>query len=371
MAHEAPGSRNRGIEHIVGAQHNKAAVLSFSEREITTISEDPAKAEYAETLPCINPFDETMRFSPEGDILISTIRPSQKTLPEDQAGSQVVRWSKSESINDARKVVGHIANAYSKNGIEHQNRIAAVKLANNLIKKFKYPVSEQELDAMHQDATETLFEAKYLTSIIPARRKTAEQFLRATMKDSLGRLNPSMGRLRVGQERDDLIKDLTLDEVKYFKNIARAARLDAERDYEESVLRGFSRRSKELLNMGIGTTLYDQKLKGYKREAHYFLSPKHTILVKPYSKAAAELRFNLFAHDFPYDVWKLGTYIGVNEAYQIAKGFIPFDELLPEAQKARIGTFPAIVEEVIAESDEERDLSREDEFWNEVDKLKI
>jgi hypothetical protein len=126
-----------------------------------------------------------------------------------------------------------------------------------------------------------------------------------------------------------------------------------------------------MLEARIGTGEYSAKLKGYKREAHYLLSPRHTILVKPYAKAAAELRFNLFAKDFPYDVWKLGTYVGVSEAYKVSNGFVPFHQLSQREQKERISTFPSFIEETIAKSDEERNASENDKFWNEVDKLKV
>lgn len=382
-----PHAVRGGIERAFG-KRNRAAVAAFQDREINAVPEDPVKSELARSLQLFTSYNDTMRFVPRGSqaptligmLWVSTIRSAQKP---GQEGVLVERWNEFDSIGSARHALNeHIADAYDKNGREHQNRVALVRQINYLIRRFQQDsLPEDELKTLRDQTTAVLFRAKYLTSIIPGRRKTGEQVIKASDKDSRGQINPPRSRFILAQERDDIVADLMLDEVKLNKNRERVVRLDVEIDFEEFVLVAFARRSKELMKRKSGTGSFASGIPQYLVEAHNMLSPQTMILLKPYSDAAAKIRYLLFARNRTEDALILAKYIGLGSAMEFTQDVVSFSELTEEQQRERIASFSAIIDVAVEKRKEDQNPTPKEEvpkpprkpkrinaFWDEVDK---
>lgn len=379
-----PFSTTGRIETSLGPQ-NRAVAAAFKDRQIKKpIPEDPNKSAQARSLPSLSPYDPTMRFVRTdsqvqaliGTLWVSTIRPGEKP---GQEGELVERWNEFDSIGTARHTLNeHIADAYDKGGREHQNRISLVRQINYLMRKFQQgPLTDDELTTLRDQTIEVVYRAKYLTSIIPERRKTGEQVIKAANKDSRGQINPPRSRLILAQERDDIITDLMLDEVKLNKNRERVARLDAEIDFEELVLEAFAKRSKVLAERRIGTGSFSLGIDEYLIEAYNMLTPRVIIVAKPYCDAAAKIRYLLLARNNTTDAYALARYIGLEAITEFTQGFVPFsDPDLTEVQKQnRIASFSSIIDAAIEKRKEDQDpkskASTENDSRDEKQKVPI
>lgn len=380
-----PFSRKGGIERSLGSQ-NKAAAAAFMDREIRPIPEDPNKTAQARSLQPLSAYDLTMRFvRPDskvpaliGALWVSTIRPGEKPTQE---GLLVERWSEFDSIGSARHALNeHIADAYDKGGREHRNRLDLIRQINYLMRRFQQgPLTDDELTNLRNNTVEVAYRAKYLTSVIPERRETGGQVIKAVEKDSRGQINPPRNRLILAQERDDIITDLMLDEVKLNKNRERVVRLDTEIDFEELILEAFAKRSRVLAERRIGTGSFSSGIDEYLIEAHNMLSPGVIILVKPYSDAAAKIRYLLFARNNTTDAYALAKYIGVEAITEFTQDFVPFSDLSEEQQIERLLSLRVIIDAAIKKRKEDQDpkskektpkppkVKKIDAFWAEVE----
>lgn len=381
-----PGGIERSLGHI-----NRSAVPAFQEREIKPVPENRKKSQQARTLRPISPLDGTMRYvspdskqvySPIGVIWIRTIRPSQKG-----DGKIVERWSQFDSIGNVRHTLNeNIADAYDEGGREHENRLTFIRHMNSLARRLQTgPITDQELELLYQQTMEVAFRTRYLTSLLPDRRKTGTQVLKAATKDSRGQTNQPASRMIIGQERDDVTQDLLLDEVKLNRNRERVVVVDAVISFQESVLGAVGARSDLLSRMRIGTGLFDSKLDGYLVDIQNMLSSK-VITVKPYTDAAAKILYLLFAENNTSQTYELAKDIGLQEAMEFTKGFVPFERLTDAQKQERIRLFSRIVgaaiEKRVADQNplpmdqalasiRPKPKRKEDLFWEEVDKLRF
>jgi hypothetical protein len=347
---EAPFSRKGGIETAFG-RGNRDIIGDFLNREFTIVPENPERTELALQNPLLTPFEDTMRRSREGVILVSFLRRSQDTnAPKN---TLVERWAafadpvNNDSAFDAERALReHVAGSYLPGGQQYDNRTLAFKQANVILNRLQ----EGRLNGYQSQqliASTRKVMSRYFSSPIPERLKTAQQFVKALEVDSSGRPNQPAGRVIVTAGRRPIIEDRLVDDVIVIKNLHRASLIDTECGFEDVALSQSAKlaRFAASINDDRAFNLYlDDK---FLPNMHYLLSPD-TIAIKPYSNLAAKLRFLLFAKKDIDGVsdddisMGLARYIG-NEAYEFYDKHPFFTTLITAKQrKERLEEFSGL-----------------------------
>lgn len=385
---EAPFSRKGGIETAF-ARQNRDLLGNFLKREFQIVQEDPAKSEFAIQQPLLVPHDDGIRHTKEGTLLVSTLRRS--TNPDISSNTLVERWSVFDdpihhdvAFDVVRAFREHIAGSYIEGGQQYENRQSAFKQANLLLNKFSEgPLTDYQRESLISSTKEAM--AKYFSSPIPERLRTAMQFVKAIEKDAYGRSNQPRGRMILTRQRPSIINDRLIDNVILLKNLRRADIVDLEASFEDFGLE----QSAELVNRA--SSISDNKSfnefvdRLLLKNIHFLISPD-MIKMKPYSLLASKLRFLLFAKKGIGDVANddismgLARYIG-NDAYQFADKYPFFSSLQTTTERRkRLFEFSKLCSEelnkirYLRENSPKEELKKArmtsiDKFWNRLDKL--
>lgn len=330
-----------GIEATFGRQ-NRDILGDFLKREFDVVPEDAQKSKIALSQPLLSLFEDSIRHTKEGVLLISTLRRSKD--PNAKPGALVERWSmfddpvNQDSAFDAERALReHIAGSYLPGGLQYESREKAFRQANVILKRLQSGPMNTKMRESLLSSTRTQM-AKYFSSAIYDRVNTAEQYIKALGPDRLGRANQPAGRVIVTSARRHVIEDRFVDEVIALKNLHRASLIDSESSFENAALFQSGQIARTAAGIEDGRSFNKYIAEKMFPDMHYFLSPE-VIKMKPYANLAAKLRFLLFAQvgidGVSHDDISMGLarYIG-NEAYDFADRY-PFFKNLDTAQHRR------------------------------------
>lgn len=330
-----PFSERGGIERTVFSSLKDAALANQFKR-LPVRPKNPLLSVEAAQLDPLIPYEDDIRIGRDGKVWVSFIKGDPQMVGEKGYEGLVEYWNPYRSIDHAfRGVEIHVARAYGKGGQVHQRRLAVISLSNQLLDRYQSgPVSDDEMKALHEEAIEELFKAKYMTSEDPRRQKIAAQILGATQKDKRGYRNPGRARMMISQVRKDQVADLLLDERIHIKNAVRGAQIDLERDLEILAMQTFQKRAEIEGEAGVSTGRFEASRRQFLRDMHNLISPKYTVVANPLRPVAAEAFFRLYAKSPTDNQTRLVEYLGQEKAQEIQQGFVPFlDQEQSEQQR--------------------------------------
>lgn len=330
-----PYSRRGGIEASMGARLHPGIVEDFNETPLDVKPFDPAESAEAIGIYRLYSAEPSVLCDKYGNPWMDIIVPCKR---KEDAGQLLEMWTHPKDIFTTRDSIIHIIEAYSRDGIQYKKRVLAVKTMNNVVDRLQEgPIPDEERQEFKERTIKGMVDSGYLSSVYPERVETAEDLIRATEKDSLGRPNSSRGRVIADTRRPQLIKDGLVVERILKKNRRRLSAVEAICDWIEQDFENLARFSEDLAENKIGTGNFDAELPGYRSTVFRLLSPANSVLPKPYSELGAKVRYAMHPKHRIDDPITLSRYMDPMGALDVRDQFeAGFDEIDATQQRERI-----------------------------------
>ena len=332
-----PAFSTRGkIEASMGARLHPGIVEDHQTTRLDVKPFDPVESEQAREMRRLYISEPSVLCDQYGNPWLQIVVPCKRK--EDQ-GQLLEQWIHPRDIFNTRDSIMHIIEAYSRDGIQYKHRILAAKTMNAVVDRLQEgPLTNEERPEFKNRTIRGMVDSGYLSSVYSERVETAEDLIRATEKDSLGRPNSSRGRVIGNNRRPQIIKDGLIAGTILKKNKRRLSVVEAVCDWIEQDFENIARFSEALVDSKIGTGDFDIDLPRYRHIVDMLLSPANAVLPKPYSELGVKVRYAMHPKHRIDDAITLSRYMDPFEALDLRDKFIAgFDDLDDSQQKrARI-----------------------------------
>jgi len=354
-AENGQSRKSVGIETSIGGRRHPGIVEDFNATSLEVKPKDLAESEEARKVFRLYSGEPSVLCDKYGNPWMDVVVPCKRL---EDVGQLLEVWNHPKDIFTTRDSITHIIEAYSRDGIQYKKRALAVRTMNNVVGRLQEgPLTDEERVEFREQTIKGMVDSGYLSSVYPERVETAEDLIRATEKDSLGRSNNSRGRVIADNRRPQVIMDgLVIGRI-LKKNRRRLSVVEAVCDWIEQDFENLARFSEDLAGNKIGTGDFVAELPKYRSTVNRLLSPANSVLPKPYSELGAKIRYAMHPKHRPlFDPDILSRYmkpfVALDVRDQFTAGFDELDD--PSQQKARIFEISELIKDGLASIAQQR-----------------
>lgn len=354
-------------------KRGKGLLRQMDDQAVLFVDSNIASSMEAESHDPLFPGDKRIRASLAGDIYFISYRSTSRMnalfvdLPEgNDTKIEKVIWAKSTDVESGIRRSSHIAAKYEPGtGETILNIQEVIQRIHDLSQEYhRSGITEEERQKMAEETAEVLVRTGFANATKPEKVRIMDKVLAAGQRDVLQRINPPRSRMILSNVWIDLTKELI--EGRYAKEKYKSihAKLIRERELERFFLSQVHERINQIDEEREGSREIETEISDIQNFTHQYLNPNQ-IRVKPYSRAAAIVRFDLFgdgaapAFDENGEVDRqkmnphltiLSKYIGSDEA-QIYKGTPHFKSLSIKDRISRLKGAAFTIEEALNEGE--------------------
>lgn len=343
-AENGQSRKSVGIETSIGGRLHPEIVPDFITTPLEVKPYDPAESEEAGKVSRLYSAEPSILCDQYGNLLMDVVVPCRRL---EDAGQLLEVWNHPKDIFTTRDSIIHIIESYSKDGIQYKKYALAVKTMNDVVGRLQEgPLTDEERIEFREKTIKGMVDSGYLSSVYPERVATAEDLIRATEKDSLGRPNNSRGRVIADNRRPQVIVNGLVRGRILKKNRRRLSVVEAVCDWIEQDFENLARFSEDLAGNKVGTGDFASELPKYRSTVYRLLSPANSVLPKPYSELGAKIRYAMHPKHRPLlDPDVLSRYMKPFVALDVRDKFMAgFDELDGAGQqKERINEISELI----------------------------
>lgn len=328
---------------------------------------DGASDKEARGLPTLG--DNRVRYRrPKGELFIKRYRDTgvrmdltegeSAQLEFDTAKFVEGKWARVPDAETAIRYCDHIADGYDKShGTQTLSVLAINRLIHDLSRELQAdPSVRLQASELEERAVRALVAQGYDRAVSFDKIFMANEIVRALQKDSMGRENPSRGRIILANVRPRLTKMLLGNENKRNKYRYLGAILYRERERERFALSQVSSSIKDLGSMSRRDFQSELSENAVRSGARDLISPEF-IKIAPYVQVAAEARFLMTSRRTQEDIQRLGGYVGYDRAQELAE--LPsYYDLQPHERRQRLSEIAESIDQELEFADTQLPLAK-------------